>query len=71
MVTINKELNNLNSHTKIEGNMESASAPSEPDDVYSMQAKITTQQSEIKLLKKSGTASAQAIADSMFPSIFV
>lgn len=38
-------------------------ASAEPDDVYSMQAKITSQQSVIKLLKKSGTASAQAIAD--------
>lgn len=33
------------------------------EDVYSMQAKITSQQSIIKLLKKSGTASAQEIAD--------
>ena len=35
----------------------------EVDDVYSMQAKITSQQSVIKLLKKGGTASAQEIAD--------
>jgi glycyl-tRNA synthetase len=34
-----------------------------PDDEFSMQAKITSQQSTIKLLKKSGTASAQQIAD--------
>ena len=35
----------------------------ETEDVYSMQAKITSQQSIIKLLKKSGTATAQEIAD--------
>ena len=45
--------------------MEAVPTTSQPDDVYSMQAKITTQQSEIKLLKKSGTASAQAISDSV------
>lgn len=33
------------------------------DDEYSMQAKITSQASIIKLLKKSGTASAQSIAE--------
>lgn len=41
----------------------SSSTPVEKEDVYSMQAKITSQQSIIKLLKKSGTASAQEIAD--------
>ena len=41
----------------------STNSDSMQEDVYSMQAKITSQQSIIKLLKKSGTASAQEIAD--------
>lgn len=46
----------------METDKSTAIAP-EVDDVYSMQAKITSQQSVIKLLKKGGTASAQEIAD--------
>ena len=41
----------------------SMNSDSMQEDAYSMQAKITSQQSIIKLLKKSGTASAQEIAD--------